>query len=298
MKGIFFVKKNLYLDMRKQALTLFTLLVITKIASACSCSPPNIFLEFYESKYVFYGEVISKTYPIDSLTYTFTIKVDKHFKKGEQPKNLSFTWRSEAYLRNGEFTSCDYDVNVGNKLLVFAQERNGIINFGLSCGNSHIGLSEFATKQLTFANQFNPSEYHFNYMFGSMFNETKPISDIDSLIKSYKAKNYGNIKEGVVIMLDVDTSGNVTKRNIWVNSNYELNKPNPQIHIFDIINKEYQKPKNEFEKDALDIVKEIKKWEVMKFKTNGKPVNSRQYISFSIDKDHKIKWRQSYFFLN
>jgi hypothetical protein len=284
--------------MKKRVLTLFILLLITKITNACDCSPPNVFLEFYSSKYVFYGEVISKTYPKDSLTYTFTFKVEKHFKDGNQPKTLSFTWPSESKYRDNVESNCDYGVNIGEKLLVFAQEKKDKLNFGLNCSNSTLnGLSISDVTRLNHANKFNILNYHINFDY-VLFNDIHPVTIIDSLIKPYKSKNYADVKEGVIIMLDVDTNGIVRKSNFWPLDHPELNKVDSVISLYDIINKEYRQPKNDFEIDALAIAKGIKKWQVMRFKNGNSPVNSRQYISFSIDKNHNIKWKQFYFMIN
>jgi hypothetical protein len=284
--------------MMKKILVFFIFLSITQLTNACVCNVPNMFLEFYASKYVFYGEIISKTYPKDSLTYTFTFKIEKHFKDGDQPQTLSFTWPSEPRYRDNVYTSCDYDVNIGNKLLVFANDKNGKLNFGLNCSNSTFnGLSISDVAKLTHANQFNILNYHINFNY-ILFNDTHPITNIDSLIKPYKNKNYEDIKEGVIIMLDVDTNGNVTKSNFWGTTASQFNNSDSNVSLYDIINKEYRKPVNDFEIDALDIAKSIKKWEVMRFKNGNSPVNSRQYISFSIDKNHNIKWKQFYFMIN
>ena len=266
---------------------------------ACSCSTPNLYLEFYSSKYVFEGEIISKTYPKDSLTYTFTFKVNKHFKDGDNPENLSFTWPSETRYRKEGVSSCDYDVNVGNKILVFAKQKEGKLNFGLNCTNSTLnGLTKKDIDRLIHANKFNILSYHFNYDI-YMFNDAKPVTNIDSLIIPYKNKNYESIKEGVIIMFDVDTIGIVTKSNVWEpSSNIELNKIDSAIYVFDIVNKKYRETKNDFEIDALEISKSIKEWQVMRLKLTNNAVNSRQYIMFSFDENHKIKWKQFYFMVN
>jgi hypothetical protein len=285
--------------MHNRVLLILILFFFTKTTTACSCKVPNLYLEFYSSKYVFYGEIISKTYPKDSLNYTFTFKISKHYKNGDEPENLSFSWPSEARFRNEGFTSCDYDVNIGNKLLVFAQQKNEKLTFGLNCTNSTLnGLTKKDESRLINAKEFNLLNYHFNYDY-TFFNNAKPITNIDSLIKPYSFKKYASITSGIIIMFNVDTAGNVTKSNIWETSNnQEINNIDSTITIFDIINKEYRKPKNDFEIDALEIAKNIKKWEVMRLKVNNKTVKSRQYISFSFDKNHMIRWKQFYFMIN
>ncbi len=281
----------------KKSLLILSFLFLTKLSFGCMCSPPNIFLEFYTSKYVFTGKVISKTYSSDSLTYTFTINIDKHYKDGDKPKSLSFTWPSEAYLRKVSVSDCDYDVSVGNYLLVFASIRNGKLNFGLICSNSaYHGPTTSQKEELENANSFNIMDFHINFDY-SLFNDTKPVTDIDRLIIPYKNKNYEG--EGVIIMFDVDTSGKVTKSNIWnASDKVVFNRPNSRAYLFDIINKKYTEPKNQLEKDALKIASKIKRWQVMRFKVDNKAVNSRQYISLSLNKDHKLQWKKFYFMIN
>lgn len=283
--------------MVKRILSILIFLIIAKITNACSCNVPNMFLEFYNSKYVFYGEIISKTYPKDSLTYTFTFKIEKHFKEGDKPENLSFTWPSETRYRNEGSSSCDYDVNIGEKLLVFAKLRDGNLSFGLNCSNSRIVLSSYNIPMLSYANQLNILNYHINFEF-NLFNDTFPVTNIDSLIKPYQNKNYTAKTDDVMIMFDVDTLGNITKSNFWTIEHPEFNTLDGNFSLYDLINKEYKKPKTEFEIDALDIARNIKKWEVMRFKNINRTVNSRQYISFSVDKNKKITWRKSYYMIN
>lgn len=283
--------------MKKYILLCFLFTLLSKFSTACVCPPPNIFLEYHISKYVFYGEIISKTYPKDSLTYTFTFKIEEHFKELNKPEYLSFTWPSEARYRKEGISSCDYDVNIGNKLLVFAQEKNGKLSFGLNCSNSSFyGMSVSNISALKAAKNFNIYNYHFNFN-NTLFNDAKPITNIDSLTLPLKNKDYGNFVGGVIIMFDVDTNGNVIKSNFWETTNSEFNKIDPEIYVYDIINKEYRKPENEFEVDALEVSKSIKNWEVLRFLNGNMPVNSRHYIIYKIDKNHKLSWKQFYFML-
>jgi len=283
--------------MIKRFLVFFVFLFITKLSNACVCDVPNIFLEFYASKYVFYGEIISKTYPKDSLTYTFTFKIEKHFKDGDRPENLTFTWPSEPKYRDKVYSDCDYEVNIGDKLLVFAQNKNGKLNFGLNCSNSSKGLSLRSPESLKNAPRFKVLNYHLNFDY-YFFNQTKPITNIDSIMTPFKSNKYSNIKEGVIIMFDVDTNGLVSKSNIWVTNGFELNKIDSLVGTFDIINKEYRLPENNLEKDALDISKKIKKWQIMRFKQGGMAVNSRQYLMFSVDKNEQIQYKQFFYLVN
>jgi hypothetical protein len=49
--------------------------------NACSCETPKPIIEFESSEFVFEGKVISKVYAKDSLTYTVTFDIKKHYKK-------------------------------------------------------------------------------------------------------------------------------------------------------------------------------------------------------------------------
>lgn len=282
----------------KKLFLVFSFLLLTKVSLACVCSPPNIFLEFYTSKYVFTGKVVSKIYAQDSLTYTFTIDIDKHYKDGDKPKSLSFTWPSEQYIRKPAVISdCDYDVSVGNYLLVFAKIRNCELNFSLICSNSAYHGPDLRMKeQLENANNFKITDFHINFDY-NLFTVTQPVTNIDPLIIPHKNKKYES--QGVVIMFDVDTNGNITKRNILdLNGKLEYNRPNSKAYLSEIINKKYRVPKSVLERDALNIAKKIKKWEVMRFKIGNQAVKSRQYISFSLNKYNKLQWNKFCCLLN
>lgn len=49
--------------------------------NACDCETPKPIVEFISSEYVFEGKVISKVYAKDSLTFTVTFDITKHYKK-------------------------------------------------------------------------------------------------------------------------------------------------------------------------------------------------------------------------
>jgi hypothetical protein len=84
-------------------------------------------------------------------------------------------------------------------------------------------------------------------------------------------------------MFDVDTKGNVTAANFYATKDIEYESNGSSFNFFNIVNKKYREPRNDYEADALAIAKKIKKWEVMRFRSDNKPVNARHYITFSID---------------
>lgn len=272
-------------------------LLLTKIAIACTCDQPNIYLEYYSSKYVFEGEVISKTYSKDSLSYTFTIKINKHYKDGDKPENLSFTWPSEPRY-SGNYDECGGGhVILGENYLAFVILRNDKLIFSLNCSNStYLPLGKFTKESLERAKLFNPLKYHFNYDGGFIFIGKPPFSltNIDSLIKPYKEKRYlkENNQLATIIMFDVDTKGNVTEANFYAIKDIEYESNGSSFNFFNIVNKKYRGPRNDYEADALAIAKKIKKWEVMRFRSDNKPVNARHYITFSIDKNNQINWHK------
>lgn len=195
--------------MRKIVLSItFTLSVIS--AFACDCDTPKPALEFYASEYVFEGDVISKIYDSDSLFYTVTFAVLKHYKKGDRPKTLKFTFKAEAKY-TGEYNSCDWSVNNGEKWLVYAQYWKDTLTFWFHCSNSKpLGERKIYPQEqrvLDNGNAFNINHYIYNeYEVG--FNYTRPISNIDSIFKSAAIKDY---KKNIV-WLDVyiDQNGNLT----------------------------------------------------------------------------------------
>ncbi|MEJ8757392.1 hypothetical protein WG947_10315 [Pontibacter sp. H259] len=116
---------------------LLLLLLLPSYTFACDCDPPSVALEFVHAKYVFWGTVVEKEYARDSLTYTVTFTIDRHFKKNkDKPKTLKFTEKSEGKI-TGHYTSCDYSVNKGEKWLVYANNYKDALVFDDICSNSN-----------------------------------------------------------------------------------------------------------------------------------------------------------------
>ena len=262
---------------------------------ACDCETPKPIVEFMPSKYVFEGKVISKVYAKDSLTFTVTFDITKHYKKSDYPKTLEFKFKSEEKY-TGEWTSCDWNINKNEKWLVYAYHWKDKLSFGYYCSNSKpidnraISISE--QKVLNNANNFEIDKYTFTNLDGH-FTNAKPKADLDSILRIYRDKNYGEeYKENRVdIVVDIDKDGNLISANLTskehmrienneiVDSIYNLNKPK---------NIEIRKPKTNFEKDILAIIKKLDVWEKTYINGTKTSVRIRKFLQF-YKKPNEIK---------
>lgn len=269
-------------------LIILALILTTSLKiKACDCSPPKEILEFYGAKYVFEGEIISKDYAKDSLTYTLTFRVDKHHKNGEQPKFMKFTKQSEGrYI--GVVTSCDEDFNVGERWLVFAKTYQNRLVFGSNCSNSRIGLTKETIDLLKRANEFKLGSHFYNYHITDLFSYEMPSYNLDSALKKVNAKKF-KPGQGVVIMLDIDTNSTILTRNIYDNSLVRRDK-STKWGLYQVINEKPDRPLNDFEKRMLKFSKKIKSWPVTYFKPTNEKVNTRKYLTFRIDKKGNLVW--------
>jgi hypothetical protein len=269
------------------SILIFSFISIKSIA--CSCSPPNVILEFYASKYVFEGEIIAKDYAKDSLTYTLTFHVLKHYKDGDHPEYIKFIEKSEGkYV--GIFTSCDESYLVGEKLMVFARVTNEKLWFGTMCSNSSRYFPKRYLDLIQNANQFKLGSHIFNYDFNSLLSEAlKPLINVDSI---FHKKNLVNIpkNDGCVIMFDVDTLGKTIRLNVYDNNFLQLDSTGKNWGLFQVINQEPARNLTSFEKQILKSCKKIKKWPITYFKPTYEKVNNRKYLTFYIDKNQKLKW--------
>jgi len=255
--------------------------------NACSCETPKPIVEFESSEFVFEGKVISKVYAKDFLTYTITFEVLKQYKGSNNPKILKFTLKSEKKY-TGEWTSCDWNVNKNENWLVYAYYWKDKLNFSYYCSNSKpIGkriISEREQNILNNANDFEIDKYTFTNLDGS-FTNAKPKANIDSILKKYRNKNYGEKynENRVDIVVDIDKKGNLISVNLTskehmaienneiIDSIYNLNKPK---------NIEIRKAKTGFEKDVLKVVKNLKVWEKTFIKGTKISVRIRKFLQF------------------
>lgn len=271
----------------KFLLILALILTFSLKIRACDCSTPKEVLEFYIAKYVFYGQIISKDYAKDSLTYTLTFRVDKHYKNGEQPKFIKFTRQSEGkYIKM--FTSCDDHQNVGEKWIVFAKTYQNRLVFGSMCSNSKRGFTKETIDILKIANEFKLGSHFFNYDFTNLFSYEMPLYNLDSALKKVNTKRF-KPDQGVVIMLDIDTNSNIIRKNIYDNSIVRQDKTT-KWGLYQVINEKPDRPLNDFEKRILKFSKKIKTWPVTYFKSTNEKVNTRKYLTFRIDKKGNLIW--------
>ena len=256
-------------------------------SNACSCQIPKTIVEFESSEFVFEGKVISKVYSKDYLTYTITFEILKQYKGSKNPKTLKFTLKSEEKY-TGEWTSCDWHVNKNENWLVYAYYLNDKLTFSYYCSNSKpIGkriISESEQKILDNGNEFNIDKYTFTNLDGH-FTNAKPKVDLDSILRNYKNKNYGEkyIENRVDIVVDIDKNGNLISANLIskehmnkennevIDSIYNLNKPK---------NIEIRKAKTNFEIDILKIVKDLKIWEKTFIEGTKTSVRIRKFLQF------------------
>jgi hypothetical protein len=263
--------------------------------NACSCETPKPIIEFESSEFVFEGKVISKVYAKDYLTYTITFEISNHYKGSKNPKTLKFTLKSEEKY-TGEWTSCDWNVNKNENWLVYAYYWKDKLTFGYYCSNSKpIGkrvISKSEQKVLNNANSFEIDKYTFTNLDGQ-FTSAKPKVDLDSILRNYRDKNYGEEynENRVNIVVDIDKNGNLISANLTskehmsienneiIDSIYNLNKPK---------NIEIRKAETNFEKDILKIVKEMKIWEKTFIERTKTSVRIRKFLQF-YKKPNEIK---------
>lgn len=258
--------------------------------SACSCSPPNLILEFYASKYVFEGEIISKDYAKDSLTYTLTFHVTKHYKDGEKPTYIKFIKQSEGkYV--GVFTSCDESYSIGEKLIVFARVTNGKLWFGTMCSNSSRYLPKNRFLDLLhIANQFKLGTHFYNYSFNSLFTESlKPLNNVDTILDKMSPDKFKK-NDGCVIMFDVDSLGRTITLNVYDNNYLKPDTSGRKWSLYQVMNQAPQRNLTEFEKQILKYCRKIKRWPITYFKPTNEKINMRKYLTFYIDKNQNVKW--------
>ncbi len=270
--------------MKKNKLLVITLLLISLKSFSCDCIDNNPALEFYASKYVFSGTIISKVYAKDSLTYNVQFEISKHYKTGDSPKKLEFTLGSEG-MYTGSWTSCDWNANMYEQWLVYAYEYKGKLRFSGMCSNSQLlgRVSSREQKMLDNATSFNINDFVFRYERD--FNYTKPISDIDAIINNGKIMEYS--KPYVSFDLLINKKG---KLRAISRPDYLLPKKDTifNLGIYQKVKK--FKPKTEFEKEALKLVKQFKKWEIKKHEQTGASVRYIKYVSISFDLKKK-KWK-------
>lgn len=262
---------------------------------ACTCDPPPVALEFLKSKYVFYGSVIDKKYAADSLTYTVTLKIDKHFKENKESlKTLTFTEPAEGSI-TGTYTSCDYSVNVGENWLVYAYDYKGKLAFSYNCSNSKPynsfnDIRQYERKIIETGNNINLNKIVFERMIGQLeslqeYKSPMPKVPLDSLLARVNSKYYDSIDESHFenFIIAVDPTGKITVTVVHRSrKNFEIKR------VYDVCYPAYTSI------DSLNtalqnaIAQEIKRaeyWEPATFM--GKMVNSQVHVQVYFRKNKK-----------
>jgi hypothetical protein len=247
-------------------ITLILLLLSAFKSFSCDCSTTNSALEFYSSKYVFEGKIISKVYAADSLTYKVTFDISKHYKNGDTPKTLQFDLKSEAKYSK-RWSSCDWTAEKNERWIVYVYENSGKINFSPICSNSrainNTPIQFQQQKMLDNGNSFKIEDYIYDFEYE--FNYCNNKTDINAILGKGKIKNYK--KPNTMLSLFIDSEGNLQS----VNRTREL-FPNYDS-VFGLRKKlEYTNwtAITEFEIDAIELISQVKKWDIKKHnKTNA-----------------------------
>ncbi|CAM1363383.1 conserved protein of unknown function [Tenacibaculum soleae] len=271
--------------MKKTLLLIIFSISFTKI-SACDCDPPQLALEFQESKHVFLGKVVEKKYSLDNNSFKIIFNVFEHFKKGINPSLLEFNFENKK-----ELTSCDWEINLNEKWIVFVKELNGKLTFSGICSNSSRILEN---KYPTFVKKISKNWRNFNidkFIFSSLdgeFETSFPDLNLDSLITKYSKKNYGEeYGESIAnIIVDINRNGEIIQT--VINHHNKKIKPLEYDSIFHLYLyyplKEFE-PVTEFQKDMINEVRKIKKWNPVLIRNTNISVPYRKHLQFQKIKD-------------
>ncbi|SDK78110.1 hypothetical protein SAMN04488034_101443 [Salinimicrobium catena] len=268
----------------KTGITFLIFFFATFKSFACSCDTPKIAVEFYQAKYVFKGEVIDKIYSSDSLTYTVTFEVSKHFKNGDNPGTLKFELISEGEI-TGNITSCDWNVQAGETWLIYAKEgSDNSLYFGYYCSNSkpldYKAINQKEQKILHNGNDLDLTAYRYQFF------KAVPVTNTDSILEKYKKRKF-DPSGFAPIWVDVDDNGDLETANL-------APRKEPTYEVVDTIfnmnqfKNDFEEPRTNFEKTALEIAGKIKKWEKYYFLDLKESVKYRSYLKFTVDKDSII----------
>ncbi|KAF2329939.1 hypothetical protein [Flavobacterium nitrogenifigens] len=279
--------------MKKQIITLLIFLFVSVKAVACSCDTPKPILEFYSSKYVFEGLVTFKKIAKDSATYSIKVKVLKNYKKGNIPKELHFTLYYEKESSGG--SSCHMEVHKNQKLLVFASEYKGKLGFSIMCSNSQViqesGINPLLQKVLDHGNEFKLDNYIYDLdnTVNGEFNSAKPITNLDSIFKNAKAIK--SDKPLGLFALYINKKGElVSVFNFfdWYKSSEDF-IIDPAFGLMKEFKVKSRRPLTEFEIYTIELLKNLKIWELKKYKNSQIAVDYMAYISVDFD-EKTLKW--------
>ncbi|KAF2328799.1 hypothetical protein [Flavobacterium ginsenosidimutans] len=279
--------------MKNLIITIFIFFFGYLNCSACDCDTPKTILEFYSSKYVFKGIIKKKTFSKDSATYTVKFKVLESYKKGKIPKEISFT--SNYKKGNARGSSCYSEEYQYQEWLIFAYEREGKLHFSNICSNSQfiggIGIDAYTQKILDKGNDFKLEDYIYgdSYLERSEFNYTKPVTDLDSIFKTGKIKDYE--KTYVVLALYINEKGKLIS--VFTSVDMNFSEPDfvydPIFNLLKSFSVKNKRPLNEFEIEAIALYKKVD-WEVKRHIETKVPVKYIRYVRAEFDKETKT-WK-------
>lgn len=270
----------------KNIFVLILLLIYSK-GIACDCSTPSAAIEFYEAEFVFTGKIISKKYSKNNLTYTITFQIDRHYKKNSSnPKLLKFTLKSDKNP-NLTVTSCDWKVNKGEVWLVYARRYGKELLFDYYCTNSmrltNGKIPQGYQKLLENGNLFKIDDYI--YQFEDCFNDTRPLSNIDSIFKQEKGKEYDKAFTGLELL--IDKKGDLMS---IVPSNQLIMMNDSVFYLVKNFIIEKDAKLTEFQKDAINVAFKVKKWEIKKHRKTRVPVSYFKHLNIEYDKKEML-WK-------
>jgi hypothetical protein len=253
---------------------------------ACECNVPSTVEEFTTSDYVFEGIVVSKKYSKDYLTYKITFKILKHYKNGNNPKNLSFVLTSESrYTKN--VTSCNWDVNINEKWLVYVNKSSdGELYFSKYCSNSqqiNSPLYYRYQRWLDNVKKLKLDDFIYDNEFRTNFSVS--YSPVDSIFKNGLKKEYDDKYIGLYLLIDKE--GNLKSANMQnqlipiYDSIYNLKKDIQIVPTIQI---------SEFAKDAIELILNVKKWEIRRIPVSKIPISYIQFIGIYYEANEK-KWK-------
>ncbi len=264
--------------MKNLIITIFIFFFGYLNCSACDCDTPKTILEFYSSKYVFKGIIKKKTFSKDSATYTVKFKVLESYKKG-----------------NARGSSCYSEEYQYQEWLIFAYEREGKLHFSNICSNSQfiggIGIDAYTQKILDKGNDFKLEDYIYgdSYLERSEFNYTKPVTDLDSIFKTGKIKDYE--KTYVVLALYINEKGKLIS--VFTSVDMNFSEPDfvydPIFNLLKSFSVKNKRPLNEFEIEAIALYKKVD-WEVKRHIETKVPVKYIRYVRAEFDKETKT-WK-------
>lgn len=265
-------------------------------AFSCDADPPPVALEYLKAKHVFWGQATSKVYAEDSLTYTVTFTIAKHFKQGKSlPKVLAYAFTSGGEI-TGRYSSCDYGVELGQKWLVYTYEHDGRLTFGYFGSNSKpvefldaIPKQEFDILQMGHSIDYRQIIFDGSALRNPTYIEyTGPLPKVklDSLLSQIDFKKYKLTEEFHFenFIARVDSLGNITE--LFIPDRGAIPK---QQNMYDTYSFRWPplKELNTLENKLLDTLRTSKQWEPARFM--GKAVNSQINFQVWLDEDKKFR---------